>query len=87
VVIVLDHVNAGTCRAASLQAFGGAALPPLGCCHRRRCIGLHNQLLYGSSIVQSSGSAPSGFGVNMLKAHDVGDEAAPSAERLGRDDP
>ena len=31
--------------------------------------------------------SPGGFGVNMMEAHDVGDEAAPKAERLGRDDP
>jgi hypothetical protein len=31
--------------------------------------------------------SPGGFGVNMMEAHDVGDEAAPKAERLGRGDP
>jgi hypothetical protein len=30
---------------------------------------------YFSSIVQISGSAPSGSGVNLLQAHHVGDEA------------
>jgi len=27
--------------------------------------------------------SPGGFGVNMMEAHDVGEEAAPKAERLG----
>ena len=37
---------------------------------------------YSSSIVQISGSGPGGSGVNMLQAHDVGDEARTEEERI-----